>query len=126
MQPPLAITSEQFGDTAIISLTGELDTTRCAQVDETLSACLSGGCPHLIIDASGLTFCDSMGLRTLLEYVDRTAKAGGWLRLAGVHGVLKRLLEVTGVAVVIPIDPDVPTALQARISEAGHTARQES
>jgi anti-sigma B factor antagonist len=108
MQPPLAITSEQFGDTAIISLTGELDTTRCAQVDEALSACLSGGCPHLIIDATGLTFCDSMGLRTLLEYVDRAAKA------------------VTGVAFVIPVDPDVPTALQARISEAGPIARQES
>jgi anti-sigma B factor antagonist len=125
MQPPLAITSEQFGDTAIISLTGELDTTQCAQVRETLSARLSDGCPHLIIDATGLTFCDSMGLRTILEYVDRTAKAGGWMRLAGVHGVLKRLLEVTGVAFVIPIDPDVPTAMQARISEAGRTAQRE-
>jgi anti-sigma B factor antagonist len=119
MQPPLAITSEQFGDTAIVSLTGELDTTRCAQLGETLATHLADGRPHLVIDATGLTFCDSMGLRTILEYVDRAAKAGGWMRLAGVHGVLKRLLEVTGVAFVIPIDPDVPTAMQARISEAG-------
>lgn len=119
MQPPLAITSEQFGDTAIVSLTGELDTTRCALLGETLSAHLAGGRPHLVIDVTGLTFCDSMGLRTILEYVDRAAKAGGWMRLAGVQGVLKRLLEVTGVAFVIPIDPDVPTAMQARISEAG-------
>lgn len=120
MQPPLAITSEQFGDTAIVSLTGELDTTKCAQVGETLSAHLSDGRPHLIIDTTGLTFCDSMGLRTILEYVNRAARAGGWMRLAGVQGVLKRLLEVTGVAGAIPIEPDVPTAMQARIREAGH------
>jgi len=61
-----------------------------------------------------------MGLRTILEYVNRAARAGGWMRLAGVQGVLKRLLEVTGVAGAIPIDPDVPTAMQARIREAGH------
>src|SRR5688500_15095219 len=121
MQPPLDITGERFGDTAIIRLSGELDTTKCAQLGETLSAHLADGCPYLVIDATALTFCDSMGLRTLLEYVDRTAQAGGWLRLAGVHGVLRRLLDITGVTAAIPVDPDVPTAMRARIAEAGHS-----
>ncbi|WP_336208659.1 STAS domain-containing protein [Nonomuraea sp. LPB2021202275-12-8] len=116
MQPPFAITIEQFGDTAVVGLTGELDTTRCAEVDDALSGIISEGRVHLIIDVTGLTFCDSMGLRTFLEFAGRATKAGGWLRLAGVHGVVKRLLEVTGVAFAIPMDPDVPTAMQARIA----------
>ncbi len=126
MQPPLAITSERFGDTAVIRLAGELDTTRSAQMDGILSAYLSDGCPHLILDTTSLAFCDSMGLRMLLEYVNRTAQAGGWLRLVGVHGVLRRLLEITGTAAVIPVDPDVPTAMQARIAEVGRTDRHKS
>ncbi|MGI5268697.1 STAS domain-containing protein [Nonomuraea sp. CA-218870] len=115
MHAPFAITSEYFGDTAVISVVGELDTTRCSRLDEALGAALSDGRVHLVIDATGLTFCDSMGLRTLIEHVQRAKAAGGWLRLAGARGVLRRLLEVTGVAAVIPADPDVATALRARL-----------
>ncbi|MFC5820623.1 STAS domain-containing protein [Nonomuraea harbinensis] len=115
MHAPFAITSEYFGDTAVISLIGELDTTRCPQLDEALGASLSGGRIHLVVDTAELTFCDSMGLRTFLDYVERARQAGGWLRMAGVRGVLRRLLDVTGVSVVVPIDPDVPTALRARL-----------
>lgn len=119
MQAPFTVTCEQFGDTAVVTLTGELDTTRCDELDETLAGALSDGCAHLILDTTELTFCDSMGLRSLLEFKERAQRAGGWLRLVGVRGVLKRLLEVTGVAFVIPIDPDVPTAMRARMAANG-------
>ncbi|WP_049576596.1 STAS domain-containing protein [Nonomuraea sp. SBT364] len=116
MQPPFALTIEQLGDTAVITLAGEFDTTRCSEVADGVAAHMSDGCVHLIINAADLSFCDSMGLRTILDFMNRADKAGGWLRLAGVQGVLQRLLEVTGVSQVIPVDPDVPTALQSRIS----------
>jgi anti-sigma B factor antagonist len=116
MQPPFAITIDEFGDTAVIRLTGEIDATRCAEVEEAVAATMAEGCVHLVVDATEVTFCDSMGLRMFLGLLDRARQAGGWLRLAGVHGVLARLLEVTGLRSVIPIDPDVPSAMQARIS----------
>lgn len=119
-QPPFAIAVEHFGDTAVISLTGELDTTRTPQLDETLDTCLSQDHIHLIMNVTDLTFCDSMGLRTILEFVTRSARAGGWLRLVGAQGVLKRLLEVTGVAGVIPMDPDIETAMRARFRDGTH------
>ncbi|MGW0485416.1 STAS domain-containing protein [Nonomuraea sp. NPDC003214] len=116
MQSPFALTIEHFGDTAVITLVGEFDTTRCPEVTEKIAAGMSEGCVHLVVNVTELSFCDSMGLRTILEFSNRARAAGGWLRLAGVQGVLRRLLEVTGVSSVIPADPDVPTALQSRIS----------
>ncbi|MFG1941385.1 STAS domain-containing protein [Nonomuraea sp. NPDC048826] len=117
MHAPFAITSEYFGDTAVISVVGELDTTRCSRLAEALDACLAAGRVHLVIDTAELTFCDSMGLRTLIDHVERARLAGGWLRLTGARGVLRRLLDVTGVGALIPIDPDVSTALRARMPD---------
>jgi anti-sigma B factor antagonist len=114
MHAPFVITSEHVGDIAVVRVTGELDSTHCARLAEALDACLSAGRVHLVVDASRMTFCDSMGLRTVVDYSERAQEAGGALRLAAVHGAVARLLELTGVSAgVIPADPDVATAVRA-------------
>jgi anti-anti-sigma factor len=58
------------------------------------------GCPNLAarpeIDAAGLTFADSAGLRALLVAHSDAGQRGVTLRLSRVSEQLDRLLEMTG------------------------------
>ncbi|GAA3093790.1 hypothetical protein GCM10017600_79980 [Streptosporangium carneum] len=67
---------------------------------------------RIIIDTTELDFCDSTGVWTLLTTLRRAYEQSGWLRLAGVHGVLGRLLELTRLAEAFPIDRDVDESLR--------------
>ncbi|GAB3135277.1 STAS domain-containing protein [Microbispora hainanensis] len=71
------------------------------------------GAVRLVVDASELTFCDSMGLRLLLETHDHAVEAGGFLKLAGVRGVFLRILTVTGLHAAFPIHETVEDAVAA-------------
>jgi len=51
---------------------------------------------HILLDLSGVTFIDSMGICLLVNAQRRVA--AGRLRLLPVEGEVRRLLELTGVA----------------------------
>ena len=52
--------------------------------------------PCLILDVRRLQFCDSIGLSALIAARRRADLAGGRLILRGVHGMLERVLHITG------------------------------
>jgi anti-sigma B factor antagonist len=97
----------------VIVLNGELDRLSSPRLHDVLIAQLDGGTCRLVLDVTGLGFCDSTGLWTILELQRRADAAGGCLRLAGVHGVLERILTITGLAGAFSLDPDVLASLRA-------------
>ncbi|WP_329089198.1 MULTISPECIES: STAS domain-containing protein [unclassified Streptosporangium] len=98
---------------SVIVLAGELDKLSSPRLRDVMVTQLDDGACHLVLDVTGLRFCDSTGLWTMLEFQRRAGAAGGYLRLAGVHGVLARILTITGLAGAFSLDPDVPAALRA-------------
>ena len=52
--------------------------------------------PCLVLDVRRLHFCDSIGLSALIAARRRADLAGGRLILHGVHGMLERVLHITG------------------------------
>ncbi|MEU3167790.1 anti-sigma factor antagonist [Streptosporangium sp. NPDC006930] len=98
---------------SVIVLAGELDKLSSPRLRDVLVTQLDDGVGHLILDVTALRFCDSTGLWTMLELQRRASAAGGCLRLVGVHGVLERILTVTGLASAFSLDPDVPASLRA-------------
>jgi len=103
---------------SVIVLVGELDKLSSPRLRDVMVTQLDDGAEHLILDVAGLRFCDSTGLWTMLEFQRRVSAAGGRLRLAGVHGVLERILVVTGLVGAFSLDPDVPASLRAVTPEA--------
>lgn len=91
----LSITVTDHPSCSIIALNGEVDLLSADRLRQALDESISRGRVRLIVDAARLTFCDSAGLRVLLEGNRRAAAAGGHLRLAYVHGVVHRILEVS-------------------------------
>jgi anti-anti-sigma factor len=98
---------------SVVSLVGDLDKLSVPQLEEDLTVLMERGRVCLIIDATDLDFCDSTGIWVLLTTLRRAYERNGWLRLAGVHGFLDRLLEVTKLRGAFPIDSDLGQSLRA-------------
>jgi anti-sigma B factor antagonist len=58
---------------------------------------------NLVIDVSGLDFCDSTGLGTILGGLRRMREGGGELTITGARGVVLRLLQITGIDTIVPL-----------------------
>ncbi|MFF0310733.1 STAS domain-containing protein [Streptosporangium sp. NPDC004379] len=91
----------------VVSLAGDLDKLSASALEETLSTLLARGRVHIIVDVRELRFCDSTGVWALLSGLRRVYERNGWLRLAGVHGFLGRLLDLTRLRDAFPIDASV-------------------
>ncbi|XVQ86967.1 STAS domain-containing protein [Microbispora siamensis] len=86
----------------ILTLHGELDILSTIRLTDAVDAALYGGRQQILVDVANLTFCDSSGLWALIRAKRTVTAMGGTLELSNVHGILQRLLEITGVAQVFP------------------------
>ncbi|WP_327088383.1 STAS domain-containing protein [Nonomuraea sp. NBC_01738] len=96
----LSVEVERTGGVTIVRLDGDLDKVTAPGLRTRLRELAASGCRAMVIDAERLTFCDSSGLWVLVEQHRHLAHLGGALRLSGVHGILGRVLEVTGLRAV--------------------------
>lgn len=92
----LNVEVERGRSAALVRLDGDLDKLTAPQLKECLGRLLAEGLVRVDIDAKALEFCDSSGLWVLVEHQRRVTAQAGRLRLVGVHGVLQRVLDVTG------------------------------
>ncbi len=113
MTARLAISVRRHPGASVIVLLGELDKVSSPALHDALAAQLDDGVRWLLLDVAELRFCDSTGVWTMLGFLRRAVQAGGGLRLAGVRGVLGRLLEITGLGMAFPVDADVAASMRA-------------
>ncbi|MEW9534440.1 STAS domain-containing protein [Microbispora sp. NPDC049125] len=95
MRTQLEIAVSDHQPATVVVLAGELDIATGDMLRGAIRNLLRRGRTRLVVDTSDLEFCDSSGLEALLDSRDETETASGSLRLAGVHGVLELVLEVT-------------------------------
>ena len=81
----------------LMTLTGELDMSRTAELDEMVAAAMEGDRVDVIVDLSEVTFMDSSALRWLLRVQERIDQVSGRLRLVAVDGGSPlRILSLSG------------------------------
>lgn len=84
----------------VVRVTGELDISTVAQLVRVIGAAASGAAvkpPRLVVDLTGLEFCDSTGLRALIGAVKEVHVLGGRVVLAvAPGGTLDVLLNLSG------------------------------
>lgn len=96
----LSVEVERGEGVTVVRLAGDLDKLTAPRFKERLADLPAEGRLDLVVDALGLEFCDSSGLWVLVELQRTVGAHGGGLRLTGVHGVLRRVLDVTGLKAV--------------------------
>ena len=96
---------------SVLTLTGELDISRTADLDQMASEVLGRDRVDVIVDLTEVSFMDSSALRWLLNLRDRLEAASGRLSLVSPPGgILERLLSLSGLEGRFKVFPTVVEA----------------
>ncbi|MCJ0869764.1 STAS domain-containing protein [Streptomyces sp. AP-93] len=97
----------------VLTLAGELDHDTAEPLRAALEAARASGGRRLLVDVSGLAFCDSTGLNVLLRNRLAARETGGSLELIGLRRPVARMFHITGADGLFPQHPDVEAALSS-------------
>ena len=81
----------------VVSVTGDLDVSTATQLADTVDAELREAPGRVVLDLGGLTFCDSLGLGTLVVLSRTARQQQAFLVLRNPSPFFTRMLDVTGV-----------------------------
>src|SRR4051794_36449906 len=95
----------------VLTLCGDLDLDAAPALVSALDKLLDRPAPRVVVDLSGLQFCDSTGLSAFVVGAKHASAQGGWLRLAAPSDWMRGLFDTLGVTRRIVVYPDVATAL---------------
>ena len=104
--PDEIVTSlDRTGDTATVSLRGEVDVLTVDQVRVALGEALAARPRELVVDLTALAFIDSTGLGALIFGFQRARDGGVRFRLAHPSRTVHQILVLSGILEVIELTP---------------------
>ncbi len=109
------------GTYAVVRLPDELDVSNARQLLEQLRLLLAEGATDLVADMSHTGFCDSSGVRVLLQGRGETAQQGRRFHVVASSVQVLRVFELLNVGALITIHPTVGAALAARSGAPGES-----
>jgi anti-anti-sigma factor len=95
---------------AVLCVRGPLDLDTAPVLRDAVDGLLSEPVPRIIVDLSGVTFCDSIGLGTFAYAHNSCTARGGFLRLAGPSPFLARVLDTVGLSSTVSVYESVAEA----------------
>jgi anti-anti-sigma factor len=99
----------------IMTISGELDIASVPVLRDQILGLLRPQAGRIVIDLSGVTFCDASGLAALVGASRRAGKLDGVLRLAAPTPLAAALLCLTGLDSRFEIFATVPDAIRAPV-----------
>jgi anti-sigma B factor antagonist len=106
----LKVSSRSEGDRVIVALSGEIDLYTAPRLQSQLSAALNVDRPvRLVVDMSGVEFCDSTGMNVLLAAQRMAREQGGNVELSSPRPAVRKILQVTGLESVFTVVEDRAT-----------------
>ncbi|MFB7454232.1 STAS domain-containing protein [Streptomyces sp. NPDC057027] len=111
--PParLRVEVRDVAGSTLLTPVGELDHHTADLLRTPLDGALDGGRARLVVDCSGLEFCDSTGLNVLLGARLRADAAGGGVHLVAMRPPVARVFHITGAEAVFTVHETLATAL---------------
>jgi anti-sigma B factor antagonist len=95
-RPELSIAVESAPDEVVLHLAGEIDVLTVTRLSAMVNETLQDPPSRIVLDMSGVTFCDSQGLGTLVVLSRKAQHARSVLSLSNVGDFLLRVLDITG------------------------------
>jgi anti-anti-sigma factor len=108
---------------AVVRLPAEVDLQTAPAVRDELMASLCR-CPHLVVDATGVTFMDSTGINALVRAKERADLLDGSLHVVATGRPVVRLLALTQLTRVLGVVSTTADAMRCvSVPETVHTCK---
>ncbi|MFJ5828904.1 STAS domain-containing protein [Streptomyces sp. NPDC093089] len=117
----IEVDEDEYGSWTVLRIRGELDLVTSPRIRRSVHDAVAGGRHDLVVDLSGVRFCDSSGVGVLIAARRLLRSCGGRLRLIlpgrvgedeGVgDGHVDRVLSALGVRRLFEVYEGVPEAL---------------
>ncbi|MFB9388697.1 STAS domain-containing protein [Streptomyces coeruleoprunus] len=117
----VSVERADHGAWAVLRVSGELDLVSSPVVRRRVHDVVAEGRHHVVLDLSGVRFCDSSGVGVLIAARRLLHSCRGGLRLilparGAVEGAhVNRVLAALGVHRLFDVHPDIPSATRARV-----------
>jgi anti-sigma B factor antagonist len=99
---------------AVVVLPAEIDVTNSELVHDQLVAALTLGVGVVVADMTSTSFCDSSGVHAVIFAHEAAAARGIQMRIAvSPEGSVRRVLQLIGVASIVPVYPSLAEAMEA-------------
>lgn len=108
----LNVSTRQQDDHVVVATAGEIDLHTAPRLEADLTELMQDGPPRLIVDLSGVEFCDSTGVNVLLAAMRRAHDEGGSLSLVSPQAAVRKVLGITGLDSVFPVRESVEEAVR--------------
>ncbi|MFJ1804232.1 MULTISPECIES: STAS domain-containing protein [unclassified Streptomyces] len=97
----------------VLTVSGELDHHTSPSFREALNEIALTPDTGLVLDLSGLTYCDSTGITVLVTAYQRAQASGTQLNVAGASTHLLRVFSIVGLDQVFTLKPTTEDAITA-------------
>jgi anti-sigma B factor antagonist len=112
--PVQLVIEELSADSAVVTFEGSLNLGSTLQAaDNQLQALIGKGITKLVLDLSGVPYCDSAGLGVVVHTFGLAEQKGGRVRVCGVAGRVAAVLKMTRTDTFLPIDADRSSSIAA-------------
>ena len=101
----LKVSSRSQGDHELVIPIGEIDLYTAPRLQSELAAVIASAAPasRVVVDMSGVEFCDSTGMNVLLSCLRQARERGGELELAAPRPAVRKIMSVTGLDAVFTV-----------------------
>jgi anti-sigma B factor antagonist len=93
----LSLSSHRDGTTVTVAVDGDIDLSTADELEHAIAAPGAGPTTDVIVDLSAVRFIDSAGINALLKGRRQADAHGRSFRVSGAAGLVRELLEITGV-----------------------------
>ncbi|MEU3842519.1 STAS domain-containing protein [Streptomyces sp. NPDC028635] len=98
-------------DVALVVVEGHLDLDTATEFQAHLANQLHHGRKHFLLDLSAVPFMDSSGMNIILRVYQEARDLPGTVHVIAPAPAVRRVLDLTGVSITVPISDSVQEAL---------------
>lgn len=94
---PLSLSHHHQAGAVTLAASGEIDLSTVEQLEREIASTAHADATAVVVDLSGVTFIDSAGIGALLKGRRLADERGQAYRVVGAEGLVRQVLEMTGV-----------------------------